>query len=535
MFYNQTQEAQATIWVPGVGNVIAALLYIVISAVGTAGNFLVLLAVCMSRRVQTTTTAFVAALSVSDLITSITLPIQSAALLGATSEVFLKFCAFAGMSSYISIGSNVLLLAEIAFNRFICITKQTGTYNRQFTKQRVTILIALSYAIPFAATVLAHALKGAKSGLCPPWKVDVNFCTVTGHAFDMFAVTLIAVAVTTTLVFYILIIIHIRRHCQVAVEISCEKDGSTTNTSAVRGNETSPNSPSVSRPRSPARSQSSYAIRSLEGTNRLSKISPSHLHPSSAMEQRCSRPVPHASSHASGSAKNPDINVSQSQAPSPRSGHRMLDKAASEVSDMSESGLTGSDTIDECAFSNDSIRVSVLVHGNAVDKTSVEQTDSSCSPPSSNNNTPLRNNHESSLVRGNSTENNPQPRRPRLRTVSAAPVMNPPHKRYRFRFGRNNIESKVTKNMFLVVIAFLICLFPMIIFVAFVKSLTNYSLGCTLVDAYVLIILSMNCAINPILYGWRHPLFRKIFMCIFHRKFSEIELPSPWLRWLLRH
>ncbi|XP_022082401.1 melatonin receptor type 1B-B-like [Acanthaster planci] len=93
----------------------------------------------------------------------------------------------------------------------------------------------------------------------------------------------------------------------------------------------------------------------------------------------------------------------------------------------------------------------------------------------------------------------------------------------RKRLSRRQVE--ITKNLFYVVCAFVLCLSP-------------YSIGIMIPSAdhftpYAGVILLLNSCVNPLIYAAKHPYFRTIFICIVTLKFSKIPEPSNLLRYAL--
>ncbi|XP_071495976.1 melatonin receptor type 1A-like [Diadema antillarum] len=86
-------------------------------------------------------------------------------------------------------------------------------------------------------------------------------------------------------------------------------------------------------------------------------------------------------------------------------------------------------------------------------------------------------------------------------------------------------ENRITMNMIMIVVCFFICISPTLamVLVPGTQSAGMYT---------VLSLYSASCC-NPIIYAWKHPVFRKVFKCIFSRRFSDIEDQSAWLRTIL--
>ncbi|XP_072013764.1 probable G-protein coupled receptor No18 [Amphiura filiformis] len=88
--------------------------------------------------------------------------------------------------------------------------------------------------------------------------------------------------------------------------------------------------------------------------------------------------------------------------------------------------------------------------------------------------------------------------------------------------GLSKRQVEITKNLFYVVCAFILCLTP-------------YSVGLMVPGSdhfvpYAGAILLLNSCINPVIYQVKHPYFRSTFSAILHCKFHDIQEPVPLLR-----
>ncbi|XP_054750444.1 G-protein coupled receptor moody-like [Lytechinus pictus] len=86
-------------------------------------------------------------------------------------------------------------------------------------------------------------------------------------------------------------------------------------------------------------------------------------------------------------------------------------------------------------------------------------------------------------------------------------------------------ENRITINMIIIVVCFFSCMLPTLVIVLLPGTQSSGLFT-------VFFLYSASCC-NPIIYAWKHPVFRKVFNCIFKRKWTEIEEPSPWLRAML--
>ncbi|PIK55947.1 putative alpha-1D adrenergic receptor-like [Apostichopus japonicus] len=127
---------------------ILAVFAALVAAIGIPGNILVMVAVSFSKRLQTKTNAFVVNLACSDLTTCLVLPFQVVALLNDTWPLSEKFCLFIAVVVWVGLGSSIVNLALISFNRFILITKPRGYYDHLYSKRNIILMLASSWVIP---------------------------------------------------------------------------------------------------------------------------------------------------------------------------------------------------------------------------------------------------------------------------------------------------------------------------------------------------------------------------------------------------
>ena len=86
-------------------------------------------------------------------------------------------------------------------------------------------------------------------------------------------------------------------------------------------------------------------------------------------------------------------------------------------------------------------------------------------------------------------------------------------------------EIKITKNLFIVVCAFLLCFLPYFIPV-FIKNPEH-------ILFYTKVITFANSAINFPIYSLRHPDFKVVLRCMVQRSFAEIPQRSKFLKFFL--
>ncbi|XP_071493182.1 melatonin receptor type 1B-B-like [Diadema antillarum] len=87
-------------------------------------------------------------------------------------------------------------------------------------------------------------------------------------------------------------------------------------------------------------------------------------------------------------------------------------------------------------------------------------------------------------------------------------------------------EIEITKNLFMVVCGYFICVLPNSFCVLFESCYVKYF-------KFTAVVYSINSCINPFIYCFKQPLFRQISLCVFRRRWADIPKPSPWLQGLV--
>ncbi|XP_071837138.1 G-protein coupled receptor moody-like [Apostichopus japonicus] len=85
------------------------------------------------------------------------------------------------------------------------------------------------------------------------------------------------------------------------------------------------------------------------------------------------------------------------------------------------------------------------------------------------------------------------------------------------------IEIQITKNLFIIFLAYILCLTPQ-------SACTFFS--CRIDENYTRHVVLYNSVVNPVIYGLKHPLFRQVFVCILRCR--RVPEPSSFLTALMR-
>ncbi|XP_072167461.1 G-protein coupled receptor moody-like [Diadema setosum] len=144
---------------------VVALIVLVTFVVGLVGNTLVLIAVAVSRKLQTSTNAIVVNLAVADILFCFVIPFQVTNTLSNRGPLLEdKLCAVIGGIAISAANASVITLALIAVNRLVIITAKRSTYRRIFSARNVAIMIALSWLIPLSTKVIPQLAGKGKLG-----------------------------------------------------------------------------------------------------------------------------------------------------------------------------------------------------------------------------------------------------------------------------------------------------------------------------------------------------------------------------------
>ncbi|XP_038071937.1 melatonin receptor type 1B-A-like [Patiria miniata] len=87
-------------------------------------------------------------------------------------------------------------------------------------------------------------------------------------------------------------------------------------------------------------------------------------------------------------------------------------------------------------------------------------------------------------------------------------------------------QNDITKNMFYVVCAFMLCITPYAVVVM---------CGDSPARPYLFVLFIFNSCVNPVIYATKHRDFKTIFGCILRRNLAAVPEPSEFLKFLQRN
>ena len=216
----------------------------VVFGVGVTGNTLVIMAVNLSRRLQSPTNWFVVNLAATDLITCIFTPFHMVALLSKQGWPLPDWiCAVSGGITFMCVTSSTTNLALIAFNRWYLLTKPRALLLTMFSRKKMIALVVSAWLYSMLVAVVP-TLAGVGA---PGYSYKFKTCTFyDGDGYistTLYGVVLgfgmLILPAIPTVTFYILIYRFVKRHTRKMasrVQVTPSRsDGSTSNVGLPSG------------------------------------------------------------------------------------------------------------------------------------------------------------------------------------------------------------------------------------------------------------------------------------------------------------
>nr|CAB3254747.1 5-hydroxytryptamine receptor-like [Phallusia mammillata] len=183
------------------GRIVDAIFLVILTVVGTVGNFLVIFSIICARRVNKNGNVFIINLALADLIvTGFFTPTVVANVIRTTNALSDTACDVAGYLVTVSCVCSASNLMSIAFNRYWAVVRQP-TYNKVFTKRRIYLLAILNWVwanLLIMPTLLGwtHLEYGTGMMLC-------SYDNVSAPGYNAFVLILaIAFPITAIVFFY---------------------------------------------------------------------------------------------------------------------------------------------------------------------------------------------------------------------------------------------------------------------------------------------------------------------------------------------
>ncbi|XP_022079997.1 G-protein coupled receptor moody-like [Acanthaster planci] len=197
--------------------VLVATMFLSAFVVGTVGNSVVLLAVLLSKKLRTTTNAFVVSLSIADLLTCLVIPWDAIALLGRDGlPVGEWVCKVVAIAQATTVGCSLYMLASIGLNRLLLITRASTTYRVIYTPRKIAVWLILAWLLPLLIVLLPPVLDVGAVGFNPKYHICGSISShPRSNNYDLIiAGTLYPVPLVTIIICYILIWRHLYLHAK---------------------------------------------------------------------------------------------------------------------------------------------------------------------------------------------------------------------------------------------------------------------------------------------------------------------------------
>ncbi|XP_038053935.1 alpha-1D adrenergic receptor-like [Patiria miniata] len=196
--------------------VIVAVMYLIVILLGTVGNSLVILAVMLSKKLRTTTNAFVVNLGIADLSTCLVLPWSVVATLSTNGlPVGEWVCSVTVVAKATSIGCSMYTLAFIGLQRLLLI-KWQAAHHVIYTPRKIPMWLAVAWCIPLLVTLIPPLADVGAVGYNKKYHLCGFPSTHPGsHDYDLILVFgLYPIPLITIIVCYVLIWKHLRNHAK---------------------------------------------------------------------------------------------------------------------------------------------------------------------------------------------------------------------------------------------------------------------------------------------------------------------------------
>ena len=194
---------------------VIAFCFCIITVFGILGNTFVVIAVVVTKKLQTITNILVVNLAVADFLVCLILPFLVIGLLDGGDEYPLPeiICSLVTGVNYVSLSVSVYTLAAVAFVRWYVISKSIRGHRGLHTSRKIGIMVLVIWLMSIALVALPLSFDIGDIGYSRYYSI----CSVTDtnprrFYFVVLQAGVILVALVITGFFYILIALHVTRH-----------------------------------------------------------------------------------------------------------------------------------------------------------------------------------------------------------------------------------------------------------------------------------------------------------------------------------
>lgn len=535
---------------------IVGALLIFIGIAGLIGNAIVIVAFMFSERLQNITNVFVINLAVSDFLSSLLAPFFVQNVLTDNEDLLPKpLCAMVGILTYVFVSTSIVNHAVIAVNRYCSITRPVPVYRKLFSPLRIAIILVLMWTYSSIIPLSTHLSKFIAFGYNSKYRIcslDVKDERALAVA-SVRAVVIDVVCLIVLVIFYFKIFLFIKKHSNELLHLYSTERKVSDSSSIQRYDHDSKHSRKAStmtrivnvedevggvetvlkkpKPiwRQMARSVSESAI-TMHGVSNGSFSKESE--DEDEMVVSASKTVDENEIEAV-------CDVGESSDGSESTGRKITSSNLSAIAENSELGNVSREAENKDGGEDDGEDDGEDAD---VDSSSSNVDENGTKPPSTDS--PVRDHSEMGSSNGiyrkerysssASPSHNPN-------TINRRRISELVHRSF---FGRsssvsstserircmqvrlNRRQIQITKNLFVVVCAFLVCVSQYVVFLV-VPSLERAL-------PYSAVLLTFSHAVNPLIYAIKHPTFKVVIRPMITCKLSKIPGPSKLLKAILR-
>eukprot|EP00057_Strongylocentrotus_purpuratus_P032120 XP_786664.2 PREDICTED: probable G-protein coupled receptor No18 [Strongylocentrotus purpuratus] len=184
-----------------------AVIVCIVFLVGSIGNTLVITAVVLSRKLRSTTNWFIVNLGCSDLLTCLCLPFNVVALLSRDGWPLPGWiCSVNSAVTWICLGSSIMTLALIAYNRWYLLTKSGIQFQKLYTTRNICFMLLSAWMYPATLVLVPHFAGLGRLGYSYKYKA----CAQDNSIPTAFLYSLTAGACAVIPVFIVTVVIYVR-------------------------------------------------------------------------------------------------------------------------------------------------------------------------------------------------------------------------------------------------------------------------------------------------------------------------------------
>ena len=502
--------------------ILTGILIGLVGILGIMGNSMIILAVSFSRKLHSSTNAFVTSLSLADLITSFFLLFYMVGVFGRNSWPIPRapwLCALTGIMMIVCTGTSLYTMALISINRLLLITKPS-LYKKIFVSWKLVICLMIPWTILGGIVSIFIMRSGFSIFGYNKHDLACGINTVNVNAGLLAStVTLISfpIPLIITTICYIWIFVYLRRHFQ--KQKRNLRKSSLLVPSADEMNMISPGT---------SHTHTSAASALVSGPSSLVS-GPSTL----AKEHFRIQGAPVTDDDPSPMAEE----CSQIEGGPTANGHYTLVSGPSAMAKEHfriEGAPVDNDDPSTLAKEHSLIEGVLIANGHSTLASGPSSLSNGSSTVAKEHfqieGAPLSNDDQSALREGHChTEGAPTANghsalakiHSHVQEAVVTRMTTTKQKRW------DKKQIKITKNLFMAVCSLYLCFLPYLI-LAFVPNSGH-------ILFYTRVITLANGAINFWIYAGKHPDFKIVFGHMIRRSFADIPQPSRFLKFLLSH